>query len=129
ARGRGAGVAAGRLPRAPSRTRRATLTAPGAPRVFPAGQPLVCAAAGFGVRGGGRGLPRCRVGATATLDAPVKATPLQANLHPWSQKRRRSALIPSRCLPAYLARIQRISRFHAWWSTASNIALDTPCRK
>jgi hypothetical protein len=37
--------------------------------------------------------------------------------------------IPSRCLPANLARIQRISRSHAWWSTASNSALDTPYRK
>ena len=39
------------------RTRRATLTAPGAPRVLPAGQPLA-AAAGSGVHGVGILLPR-----------------------------------------------------------------------
>jgi hypothetical protein len=53
--GHAAGVAIGRLPRAHSR--RATLTAPGAPCVFPAGQPLV-AAAGLAVHGVGMLLPR-----------------------------------------------------------------------
>jgi hypothetical protein len=62
-----------------------------------------------------------------TLAAPVNTTPLQANRHPWSQKRRRSSGIPIRWLPClYLARIQRISRFHAWLSTSLNTALDTP---
>ena len=32
-------------------------------------------------------------------------------------------------LPAYLARVQRISLFHAKESTALKVALDTPCRK
>jgi hypothetical protein len=45
------------FPRPARRTRRATLTAPGAPRVLPAGQPLA-AAAGFGVHGVGILLPR-----------------------------------------------------------------------
>ena len=45
------------------------------------------------------------------------------------QKRRFISVIPSRCLPSYLRRVQRISRPHAWWSTAPNTALDTPCRK
>jgi hypothetical protein len=35
----------------------------------------------------------------------------------------------SRWRPPYLRRIQRMSRFHAWWSTALKVALDTPCRK
>jgi hypothetical protein len=51
------GVAAVRLPQAPSRTRRAPFRAPGAPRVFPAGQPVL-AAAGAGVQGVGMLLPR-----------------------------------------------------------------------
>jgi hypothetical protein len=51
------GVVAVRLPRASSRTRRARLGAPGAPRVFPAGQPVL-AAAGAGVQGVGMLLPR-----------------------------------------------------------------------
>lgn len=38
-----------RFPEPPARTRRATLTASGAPRVLPGGQPLVVA--GFGVHG------------------------------------------------------------------------------
>jgi hypothetical protein len=45
------------FPRPARRTRRATLTAPGAPRVLPVGQPLA-AAAGFGVHGVGILLPR-----------------------------------------------------------------------
>ena len=59
----------------------------------------------------------------------MNTTPLQANLHPASQKRRRICFMLSPDLPAYLALIQRISRFHAWWSTALKMALDTPCRK
>ncbi len=51
------GVAAVRFPQAPSRTRRAPFRAPGAPRVFPAGQPPT-AASGFGVQGVGMLLPR-----------------------------------------------------------------------
>ena len=51
------GVAAVRFPQAPSRTRRAPLRAPGAPHVFPAGQPVL-AAAGAGVQGVGMLLPR-----------------------------------------------------------------------
>jgi len=51
------GVTAVRFPQAPSRTRRAPFKAPGAPRVFPAGQPLL-AAAGAGVQGVGMLLPR-----------------------------------------------------------------------
>jgi len=41
---------------------------------------------------------------------PVPPSVRQAILHCWSQKRRRSAVIPSRCFPAYLARVQRVSR-------------------
>jgi hypothetical protein len=56
----------------------------------------------------------------------VKTTPLQANLHLWSQKRRRSSFIPSRCLPACLAPIQRISLPQVKASMALKVALDTP---
>ena len=59
----------------------------------------------------------------------MKTTPLWAKRHPLSQKRRRSSRIPSRFLPAYLARIQRISRFQVKLSTALKAAADTPCRK
>ncbi len=45
------------FPRPARRTRRATLTAPGAPRVLPVGQPLA-AAVGSGVHGVGILLPR-----------------------------------------------------------------------
>jgi hypothetical protein len=55
-----------------------------------------------------------------------KTTPLQANLHLWSQKRRRSSFIPSRCLPACLAPIQRISLPQVKASMALKVALDTP---
>ena len=54
---RGAGVTTRPFPQVPSRTRRAPFSAPGAPRVLPAGQPLV-AAAGSGVHGVGMLLPR-----------------------------------------------------------------------
>ena len=60
----------------------------------------------------------------------MKATPLYANRHPLSQKRRRIWGIPSRArLPWYLARIQRINRLHAWESIALKIALAVPYRK
>jgi hypothetical protein len=49
-----------RFPQAPSRTRRAPLKAPGAPRVLTAGQLLVAAAADVGVHGVGMVLPRWR---------------------------------------------------------------------
>ena len=55
--GRPAEIALGGFPRPARRTRRATLTAPGAPRALTAGQPLV-AVAGFGVHGVGMFLPR-----------------------------------------------------------------------
>jgi hypothetical protein len=50
-------VAIVRFPRTPSRTRRAPLSAPGAPRVLPCGQ-LLGAAAGFGVQGVAMVCPR-----------------------------------------------------------------------
>jgi hypothetical protein len=56
----------------------------------------------------------------------VNTTPLQANLHPASQKQRRICFMLSPDLPAYLALIQRISRFHAWWSTALKMASERP---
>ena len=55
--GRPARIAPGGFPRPARRTRRATLTAPGAPRVLPVGQPLA-AAVGSGVHGVGILLPR-----------------------------------------------------------------------
>ena len=55
--GRPVRIAPGGFPRPARRTRRATFTAPGAPRVLPVGQPLA-AAAGFGVHGVGILLPR-----------------------------------------------------------------------
>jgi hypothetical protein len=64
-----------------------------------------------------------------TLEAPVNITPLWANLHPRSQKRRRMFFNDSPVRPLYFARIQRISRPQAWWSTALNVVLDTPYRK
>jgi hypothetical protein len=54
---RGTGVTTRPFPQVPSRTRRAPFSAPGAPRVLPAGHPLV-AAAGPGVHGVGILLPR-----------------------------------------------------------------------
>ena len=56
-RGRGFGVATVRFPRSPHRTRRATLTAPGAPRALPCRQ-LLGAAGGPGVHGVGMLPPR-----------------------------------------------------------------------
>ena len=58
--GRPAGIAPGGFPRPARRTRRANYSAPGAPRVLPAGQLPVVAAAGFGVHGVGMLLPRWR---------------------------------------------------------------------
>ena len=46
----------------------------------------------------------------------------------WSQKRRRSSFIPSRCFPVYL-RVSSASADARWWSTALNVALETPYRK
>jgi hypothetical protein len=57
--GRGVGIAPGPFPRPTRRTRRACFHASGAPRVLPAGQPLV-AVTGFGVHGVGIVLPRYR---------------------------------------------------------------------
>ena len=54
--GRPARIVPGGFPRPASRTRRATLTATGAPRVLPVGQPVV--AAGSDVHGVGILLPR-----------------------------------------------------------------------
>src|SRR5256885_8533440 len=72
------------------------------------------------------GIRDYKVTGVQTCALPIlNATPLWANRHPLSQKRRRSSVIPSRCLPWYLARIQRISRPHVWLSTALKIALDT----
>src|SRR6266511_1852056 len=80
--------------------------------------------------------PWCRDGAAAVAVAGYRDVgcagergPLWANLHPWSQKRRRSSFMDSSVLPAYLARIQRNNRSHANESIALNVALDTPCRK
>ena len=56
-RGRGFDVASVRFPRSPRRTRRATLIAPGAPRVLPCRQSLG-AAGGSGVHGVGMLPPR-----------------------------------------------------------------------
>ena len=56
--GRGSGVATGRFPGPPARTRRAALTAPGSPRALIAGQPPVVAAAGLGVHGVAMVVPR-----------------------------------------------------------------------
>jgi transposase len=47
-----------RFPGPPARTRRAVLTAPGAPRALPIGQPPLLVAAGSGVHGVGIRLPR-----------------------------------------------------------------------
>jgi len=58
--GRPVGIAPGGFPRPARRTRRANYSAPGAPRVLPAGQLPVVAAAGFGVHGVGMLLPRWR---------------------------------------------------------------------
>jgi hypothetical protein len=59
--GRPAGIAPGGFPRPARRTRRANYSAPGAPRVLPAGHQLpVAAAAGLGVHGVGMLLPRWR---------------------------------------------------------------------
>jgi hypothetical protein len=58
--GRPAGITPGGFPRPARRTRRANYSAPGAPRVLPAGQLPVMAAAGFGVHGVGMLLPRWR---------------------------------------------------------------------
>jgi hypothetical protein len=58
--GRPAGIAPGGFPRPARRTRRANYSAPGAPRVLPAGQLPVAAVAGLGVHGVGMLLPRWR---------------------------------------------------------------------
>jgi hypothetical protein len=121
--GRGAGVAIVRFPQVPSRVR---LSAHRALRVpFP----LVSRWPRLRVRSTGVGMlpPRKRQRVTLPLDAPVKTTPLQANLHPWSQKRRRSCLIPGRCLPWHEPgpwRVLRAAYFRYGVSKAVSSAID-----
>ena len=67
---------------------------------------------------------RCTPGAGGTCGNGLVATQHRARA-----QKRRSAVIPSRCFPAYLARIQRISRPQVKLSIALNVALETPCRK
>jgi hypothetical protein len=64
------------------------------------------------------------VTATSTLEAPVKITPLLANLKPRSQNRR-SWLLPMPCL----RRSYPAMRLQVWKSIALKVFADTPCRK